>query len=129
MYSLPAWLHWPVLRAVRKHQRVPLTGPRFLGDGELPMWIHFIYFSSCIIHELTNDALQNVFSFAALDETFHAEYFICVSVFSCSPGYVGNPQEREKCRPYDGKATLGGECASKLCVLIHRFSSVLCLDL
>lgn len=28
-------------------------------------------------------------------------------IFSCAPGYVGNPQERQKCRPYDGKATLG----------------------
>lgn len=41
-------------------------GPRLLGDGELPVWIRFIYFSSCIIHELTNDALQNVFFFFRL---------------------------------------------------------------
>lgn len=26
-----------------------------------------------------------------------------VPSFSCVPGYVGNPQERVKCRPYDGE--------------------------
>lgn len=28
-----------------------------------------------------------------------------LTIYRCAPGYVGNPQERQKCRPYDGKMT------------------------
>lgn len=63
MYSVPARLHRPVLRAVREP-----------------------------------NAFVGLFS-----QRFTLLTLALPSPFSCAPGYVGNPQERVKCRPYDGE--------------------------
>ena len=55
--------------------------------------------------------------------SFHLN--VLVPFISCAPGYVGNPQERVKCRPFDGKS---GQFTRYHCpevdthILIHRCS-------